>query len=331
MPSVIAVGVPSGSDAASSSRAASRAASASASSGACPAAAPGRSASSAYWIAAPRPRRRGERGARLDPGDQRRSASIAARAPAAPIGRRRLGCCRPSRHCSSALAVCARSGNPPVRLMPYSVWLARTIAAEGACCGSNCIAANSAASVARCRSASSLRMRCSDAESVTSPTVISSGSGSAAARRQRAVARRAARRPRATVDAPRPRRTRSTAISVASARPRRPPRQLAARLASPRRPTPRSARSLAPARPRAPVCRRCGGRRTTGAARFSTDSRRRAARPRGRGSRHAAPSRPAARARARAARRPSRESSARRRRSSPAPRASPGGLPRAGG
>ena len=50
--------------------------------------------------------------------------------------------------CSSDLAVVATSGKPPVRWMPHSVWLARTIASDGAARGSNWSSDSSCASVA---------------------------------------------------------------------------------------------------------------------------------------------------------------------------------------
>ena len=46
--------------------------------------------------------------------------------------------CSASRHLLERPAVSAISGRPPARWMPHSVWLARTISADGSCRGSNC-------------------------------------------------------------------------------------------------------------------------------------------------------------------------------------------------
>ena len=61
-------------------------------------------------------------------------------------------CCNASSACSSARAVVAISGKPPARWMPHSVWLARTIASDGAACESNCSTDSSFDSVAMCDS-----------------------------------------------------------------------------------------------------------------------------------------------------------------------------------
>ncbi len=83
------------------------------------------------------------------------------------------------------------SGKPLVRWMPQSVWLARTIVAEGSCDESNCNNDNSCASVARCPSASSTSTAKRSGASVTSPTVTGCGAASASAS---AVSLRASRR-----------------------------------------------------------------------------------------------------------------------------------------
>ena len=67
------------------------------------------------------------------------------------------------------LGGCATSGKPPVRWMPHSVWLARTIVRRRDALRVECIASNSPSSVARCWSASSTRIRKSDVDTVTSP------------------------------------------------------------------------------------------------------------------------------------------------------------------
>src|SRR6266511_2934994 len=63
--------------------------------------------------------------------------------------------------------------------MPHSVWLARTISADGDCAGSNCRTISSCASVAICWSASSTRIAYSVADNRTPPTSISSGAAAA--------------------------------------------------------------------------------------------------------------------------------------------------------
>ena len=78
-------------------------------------------------------------------------------------------CCSASSVCSSALAVVAIRGKPPVRWMPHSVWLARTIDSDGTYCESNCSSVSSCASVATCCSASSHRIFHSDCDSADRP------------------------------------------------------------------------------------------------------------------------------------------------------------------
>ena len=65
----------------------------------------------------------------------------------------------PSRHCSSALAVVATRGKPPVRWMPHSVWLARIIAWDGVAAFASSSDCSSASRVARCCWASSHNIR----------------------------------------------------------------------------------------------------------------------------------------------------------------------------
>ena len=119
--------------------------------------------------------RRGETGAIAHARDERAQSLDGAR----EHGQRGPGnggsrCCSTSSACSSDFAVAAINGNPPVRWMPHSVWLARTIAADGPWCESNCNTSSSCVSVATCCAASSTRMRNSTVESVTSPTTTSS-------------------------------------------------------------------------------------------------------------------------------------------------------------
>ncbi len=83
-----------------------------------------------------------------------------ARANKGSVGSRIAGtsCVRPSRHCSIDFAVVAISGKPAARWMPHSVWLARTITADGSWYGSSSSRDISCANVAKCPSASSTRM-----------------------------------------------------------------------------------------------------------------------------------------------------------------------------
>ncbi len=67
-------------------------------------------------------------------------------------------CCSAISACSSAFDSAAISGKPPVRWMPHSVWLARTMASDGAWRASNCSSDSSCSSVPTCCSASSHRI-----------------------------------------------------------------------------------------------------------------------------------------------------------------------------